>query len=155
MGNGNTGLKSQFGVGDPKTADKVADMTVDDLLDGCKKMLADNRKMNETYAKEAKKRGLKLMTYESGQHLVGYAGAENNEKLMKLFHEANRHPKMKDLYLEDFKNWEEIGGDTFCVFSSVGRYTKWGSWGVLEWSDQKEETAPKMTAIREWMNRKK
>jgi hypothetical protein len=141
--------------GDPKTADKVADMTVDELLDGCKKMLADNRKLNETYATEAKNRGLKLMTYESGQHLVGYASAENNEKLMKLFHEANRHPKMRELYLEDFKNWEEIGGNTFCVFSSVGRYTKWGSWGVLEWSDQKEDTAPKMMAIREWMKRKK
>ena len=79
------------------------------------------------------------MAYESGQHLVGYAGAENNEKLMKLFHDANRHPKMKELYLEDLKNWQEVGGSTFCVFSSVGKYTKWGSWGVMEWSDQKEE----------------
>ena len=141
--------------GDPKTADKVAEMSVDELLEGCKKMIADNKKMNATYAAEAKKRGLKLMTYESGQHLVGYAGAENNEKLMKLFHEANRHPKMKELYLEDLKNWQEIGGSTFCVFSSVGRYTKWGSWGVMEYSDQKEDTAPKMMALREWMKQAK
>ena len=82
----------------------MANRTVDELLDGCKKLIADNRKLNETYATEAKNRGLKLMTYESGQHLVGYAGAENNEKLMKLFHDANRHPRMKELYLEDFKN---------------------------------------------------
>src|SRR5262249_56755401 len=116
--------------GDQKTMDKVAEMSVDELLEGCKKMIADNKKTNATYAAEAKKRGLKLMTYESGQHLVGYAGAENNEKLMKLFHEANRHPKMKELYLEDLKNWQEIGGGTCCVVSFMGVFSKWGGGGV-------------------------
>jgi hypothetical protein len=135
--------------GDPKTADKVAAMSIDELLDGCKKMIADNRKTNEKYMEEAKKRGLKLMAYESGQHLVGYAGAENNEKLTKLFHEANRHPRMKELYQEDLKNWQEVGGDTYCAFSSVGKYTKWGAWGLLEHSNQ--ETSPKFEAIREFI----
>ena len=43
--------------------------------------------------------------------------------------------------------------DTFCVFSSMGRYTKWGSWGVMEYYDQKETDAPKMMALREWMKK--
>jgi hypothetical protein len=141
--------------GDPKTADKVSQMSVDEILDGCKKMIADNRKKNETYAAEAKKRGLKLMCYESGQHLAGYGGAENNDKLTKLFHEANRHPRMKELYLDDLESWRSVSGDTFCVFSSMGRYGKWGAWGVMEWHGQKESDAPKMAAIREWMNSKK
>jgi hypothetical protein len=141
--------------GDPKNAAKTAEMSVDQLLDGCTEMIAANRKKNEEYAAEAKKRGLKLMAYETGQHLVGYGGAENNPKLMELFHNANRHPRMKDLYLEDMKNWYEVGGSTFCVFSSMGKYTKWGSWGVMEWHDQKEEDAPKMLALREWMKQKK
>jgi hypothetical protein len=139
--------------GDPKTADKVSQMTADEIIDGCKEMLAKNKQKNETYAAETKKRGLKLMCYESGQHLVGVAGAENNEKLTKLFHEVNRHPRMKELYLEDLKNWQDIGGDTFCVFSSMGHYTKWGSWGVMEYYDQKETDAPKMMALREWMKK--
>jgi hypothetical protein len=141
--------------GDPKTADQVSMATVDELLDGCQKMIADNKKTNETYAVEAKKRDLKLMTYESGQHLVGVAGAQDNEKLMKLFHEANRHPRMKELYLRDLKNWQEIGGSTFCVFSSMGLYTKWGSWGVLEHRDQDPATAPKWQAIQEFMGKAK
>jgi hypothetical protein len=141
--------------GDPKTADKVAMMSVDEILDGCKQIIADNRKTNQTYADEAKKRGLKLMAYESGQHLVGYAGAQDNEKLTGLLTEANRHPRMRDLYLEDLKNWQAVGGSTFCVFSSVGRYTKWGSWGVMEYSDQREADAPKMMALREWMKQLK
>jgi hypothetical protein len=140
--------------GDPKTADQVSMATVDELLDGCAKLIAENRKTNETYAAEAKKRNLKLMTYESGQHLVGVAGAVDNEKLTKLFHEANRHPRMKELYLQDLKNWQEIGGSTFCVFSSMGLYTKWGSWGVLEHRDQDPATAPKWQAIREFMGKK-
>ncbi len=141
--------------GDPKTAGEVSQMSVDQVLDGCKEIIAENRKHNEKYAAEAKKRGLKLMCYESGQHLVGYAGAENNKNLMDLFHAANRHPRMKELYLEDLKNWKEIGGDTYCVFASMGKYSKWGSWGVMENVDQKESDAPKMMAIREWMKRSK
>jgi hypothetical protein len=141
--------------GDPKTVDKVSQMTVDEILDGCKKMIADNKVKNQKYADEAKKRNLRLMCYESGQHLAGYAGAENNAKLTDLFHEANRHPRMKELYLEDLKNWQDVGGDTYAVFSSVGRYTKWGSWGVLEHAYQDETKAPKMMALREWMKQGK
>ena len=141
--------------GDPGRAEQSAAMSVEELLEGCRKMIAENKKTNATYAAEAKKRGVKLMAYESGQHLVGHGGAENNEKLMNLFHAANRHPTMKDLYLEDLKNWQEVGGSTFCVFSSVGKYTKWGSWGVLEWSDQRESEAPKLQALREWMAKSK
>jgi len=139
--------------GDVRTVNTVSEMSVDELLDGCKELIAKNKIRNAEYAAEAKKRGLKLMCYESGQHLTGVGGAENNEKLTKLFHVANRHPRMKDLYLEDLKNWSEIGGNTNCVFSSMGKYTKWGSWGVLEWHDQDEKDAPKMMAIREWMKR--
>ncbi len=140
--------------GDPKTADRVSAMSVDALLDGCAKQIAENRAVNEKYVGEAKKRNLKLITYEAGQHLAGVAGSENNEKLMALFHEANRHARMKDLYLEDLKNWQEVGGELWCAFSSVGRYTKWGSWGALEHFDQDEKTAPKFQALREYLRKK-
>ena len=74
---------------------------------------------------------------------------------MRLFHEANRHPRMRELYLEDLKNWQEIGGSTYSVFSSMGLYTKWGSWGVLEHRDQDPDQVPKMKAIREFMKQPK
>lgn len=138
-------------LGDPKTADTVANMTVEELLEGCREMIAADRKTNAEYAAEAKKRGLKVMSYESGQHLVGYNGAENNEKLTKLFHEANRHPVMGELYLLDLKNWAEIGGSTFCVFSSMGLYSKWGSWGLLEHRDQDPKQVPKYRAVRDFL----
>lgn len=135
--------------GDPKTADAVAALSVDEILDGCRKSIEANKTHLEKYAAEAKKRGLRLMAYEAGQHLAGHGGAENNEKLTKLFHEANRHPRMKELYLADMANWKAAGGDTYCLFSSVGRYSKWGSWGLMEYEDDDEAKAPKFQAVRE------
>jgi hypothetical protein len=138
-------------LGDPKTADEVAALSVDQVLDRCAESIEANKKHLAKYAEEAKKRNLKLMAYEAGQHLAGHGGAENNEALTKLFHEANRHPRMRDLYLQDMKNWAAAGGDTYCHFSSVGRYTKWGSWGLKEYEDDDDAKAPKLQAIREVM----
>jgi hypothetical protein len=139
--------------GDPKTADKVATMSVDELVKELETDVARSRKHVDAYAVMAKKRGVQLMAYEGGQHLAGHGGAENNEKLTALFHAANRHPKMKDLYLADLKNWKEAGGGLFCVFSSMGRYSKWGSWGVLEHAAQDPTRTPKMQALREYLGR--
>ena len=84
-------------------------------------------------------------------HGAGHGGAENNEALTKLFHEANRHPRMRDLYLQDMKNWAAAGGDTYCHFSSVGRYTKWGRWGALEYLAQPRTSAPKYDALQSFI----
>ena len=138
-------------LGDPASVEKVARMKVADILEACQQSLRENKAIIRKYAQEAQKRGLQLMAYEGGQHLVGYAGAENNEALTKLFHDANRHPKMKELYLEDLKNWQESGGGVFCLYASMGRYSKWGSWGLMEFVDQAETTAPKMQAVREFL----
>ena len=137
--------------GKPQQAEKTAGMSVDDLLDACKKEIESNASRTKEIGKLVKKRGLKLLAYEGGQHLVGVEGAENNEQLMKLFHAANRDPRMKDLYLKDLQGWQDAGGELFCIFSSMGRPSKWGSWGVLEFADQDVKTAPKLQAIREFM----
>src|SRR5262249_12813438 len=143
-----------YRFGNPKTADKVAAMSAAELVKELAKDVEDNMKILSNYAELASKRKLQLMAYEGGQHLAGYQGAENNDKLTKLFHEANRHPKMKELYLADLKNWQQAGGGLFCVFSSMGTYSKWGSWGVLEHTAQDDKEAPKYQALREYLDRK-
>jgi hypothetical protein len=134
--------------GDPKKADETAQLTVDQLLEGCRKAVARNREVKEKQAAIARKHGLKLMAYEGGQHLAGYAGAENDERLTRLFHAANRAPGMKAVYEQDLADWRAVGGDLFMVFASVGAYSKWGSWGLLEYDAQPIETAPKYQAVR-------
>ena len=129
-------------------------MSADEIVKELAKDVEGNKKVLSSYAALAEKRKLKLLAYEGGQHLAGYQGAENNDRLTKLFHEANRHPKMKELYLADLKNWREAGGGLFCVFSSMGNYSKWGSWGVLEHSAQDVKQAPKYQALREYLGEK-
>lgn len=142
------------GLGSPKTADKVAGMAPEQILATARKDLAENVKKLKTYADQAKKRGLTLLAYESGQHLVGTGGAENNARLTEALHRANRHPAMAALYRDDLTQWFDSGGGLNCVFSSVGRYSKWGSWGLLEHWDQDEQSAPKMRAVRAVMSGK-
>jgi hypothetical protein len=113
--------------------------------------LAEARKTMQGYAAEAKKRNLRLFAYEGGQHLAGHLGAENDERLTKLFHAANRHPGMRELYLRNLADWRDAGGDLFCQFSSMGLYSKWGSWGLLEHTAHDAATAPKYRAVREYL----
>ena len=98
----------------------------------------------------AKKYNLKLTCYEAGQHLVGVGGGENNDKLTKLFHQANAHPRMGEIYTKYFKAWEDAGGDLLCNFSSVSNWSKWGSWGLVEYYDQGPKDSPKLAATLKW-----
>lgn len=94
--------------------------------------------------------GLTLNCYEAGQHAVGIQGGENHETITKLLHAANRHPRMGELYTRYFDAWKEAGGDVMCVFSSVGEWSKWGSWGLAEHYDETPSESPKLRATLEW-----
>lgn len=135
--------------GDPKTAAKTAELSAEALVAELKSDLEETRKHIEANAVEAQRRGLPLIAYEGGQHLAGYGGAENNDQLTKLFHAANRHPGMKLLYQQHLQDWKEAGGGLYCLFSSMGRFSKWGSWGLLEYSGQPSNETPKFEAVKD------
>jgi hypothetical protein len=94
----------------------------------------------------ADKYGLKLTAYESGQHLVGIAGAENDTALTDLFHQANRHPRMGQIYTQYYQAWKNANADIMVVFNSVNSSSKTGSWGLMEYYDQDPFQVPKMAA---------
>jgi hypothetical protein len=149
------GTAPYFGhaLGSPRTQNEAAQMTVDEVLDACEGFVKKN---NETIAKQAQlagQRGLRLIAYEGGQHLVGHGGAENNERLEKLFHAANRHRRMQKLYLDYLQGWKDSGGTMMAIFSSTGRYSKWGSWGLMEYHGQPASDAPKYRAVLEFLEK--
>jgi hypothetical protein len=148
------GIAPYFGnaLGDPKRQDEVAQMTVDEVLDRCAEFIAEGNRTISRQAQLANQRGLRLVAYEGGQHLVGYGGAENNEKLTELFHTANRHPRMKQLYLDYLAGWKQSGGTLMAIFSSMGTYSKWGSWGLLEYHGQPPAEAPKYQAVLQFLD---
>ena len=141
---------------DPKalTAATVAAWTPDQLFDHVEKhALPECLRWITEQKKVAEKYGLKLMAYEGGQHLVGVMGGENNAAMTRLFQGANRDPRMGDIYTKYLDGWKVAGGDLFCVFSSTGTWSKWGSWGLTETFDENEKDQPKYRAVLEW-NRK-
>ncbi|MCA9169106.1 MAG: hypothetical protein KDB23_15635, partial [Planctomycetales bacterium] len=132
-------------------AAKVAAWSVEELLDYVEgHSLPDAKAWMQANKRIANRFKLKLVSYEAGQHFVGYAGAENNEPLTRLLHSANAHPRMKPIYRQYYQAWQEVGGDLLCHFSSVSVWNKWGSWGLLQYADEDAAASPKFSATLEW-----
>ncbi|MBL4699904.1 MAG: hypothetical protein JKX85_01475 [Phycisphaeraceae bacterium] len=130
---------------DQKGADAVAASGVKGVLDelenkGLPKAIDVMRKQKAV----ADMYGLKLVSYESGQHLVGVGNGANNKALTKVLIAANTHPRMGDLYRKYYAAWSEIGGDMIAAFSSVSKSSKWGSWGLMQFYDEDPVSQPKM-----------
>lgn len=120
------------------------------LLGGFKNSLPDAYELFKYHSDVAQKKNLQLVAYEGGQHIVGSGGNENNEKFTKFFIELNRRPEMYDLYTRLLQDWKKAGGTLFMQFSDIGVPTKWGSWGALEYVDQKG--SPKYNALMNFID---
>lgn len=97
------------------------------------------------YRAIADERSLSMIAYEGGQHLVGIGTAQWDDKIAELFANANRDPRMAELYAQYLSYWHEIGGEMFVNYNTVGRYSKWGNWGAQEYNFQ--QNAVKQSAI--------
>ncbi len=62
----------------------------------------------------------------------------------------NRTDESATLYANYYAAWESAGGDLVCHFSSVGAWSKWGSWGLLQYADDDPSQSPKFAATMEW-----
>lgn len=102
----------------------------------------------------ARDRGLPLYGYEAGQHLVGIWSAVYNAPLAGLFTAANRDVRMGLLYHDYLTAWRECGAGPVMLFNSVGQYSAWGSWGLLEYRDQSSAASPKYrTVVQDFLNK--
>ena len=140
-----------IGPGTQPNSDAVANWTVDQVLDYAEtNALPECLEWTRTSKKIADKYGLRLVCYESGQHLVGVGGGENNEKMTRLFNAVNRHPRMGALYTKYLNALHDAGVDLACLWCSTGRWSKWGSWGLTEYWDETAATQPKFKAVCDW-----
>lgn len=129
-------------------------MTVEEVLDAVE---ADSIAKNgpggvtETNFNNAAARGLALISYEGGQHLVGVGAVLNNQVITDLFIAANRHPRMRQIYFDDMTRWTQRGGGMFAVFTHTYVPNKYGSWGILERISQNRATAYKWLGVQDWL----
>jgi hypothetical protein len=66
---------------------------------------------------------------------------------------GNRHPRMGEIYRKYYRAWTAEGGDLFCYFASTGSWSKWGSWGIIEWFDEDPVKSPKFMVTMRWAKR--
>ena len=133
---------------------KIEKWSVDQVLDYLEtKAIPETYQWMSNQKKIADKYSLKFCCYEAGQHLAGIHGGENNDVITALFLAANKHPRMGKLYTKYLDNWKKLNGDIMCLFTSTAAWTKWGSWGLVQYMDDKEEDNPKCHAVKEWMRK--
>jgi hypothetical protein len=144
-----------YEFGDPQHVSKTLRLSTEQLLKKLdEEVSGKNRELMEDQERIARKYKLQLIAYEGGQHLAGGGGFENNEALTRLFVSANRDPQMYELYRKHLKNWRDSNGGVYCTYNYVSSPGKWGSWGILEYQDQKETEAPKYRALIEFAKKK-
>jgi hypothetical protein len=106
-------------------------------------------KMNQQVAAA---RGLPLVAYEGGQHLVARPGEQHNDpRFVELLSKINRDLRMGELYTYLLDKWYAAGGKTFVFFNDVGRPAKWGAWGLKE--TYQDDNAPKFRAVQDYLQR--
>lgn len=138
-------------AGSTTAAPYVKAAGVDGLLNMCQQQIDTTMRSDiSAYRSIADRHGLALVGYEGGQHMVGLGAGENDADLTALFHAANRHPRMHDLYLRYLNQWQSLGGGAMSLFNTTERVSKYGSWGLLEYQDQPLDQAPKYRAVTEF-----
>jgi hypothetical protein len=109
-----TELENGFVTGDPQD-------TLDQLL-------------TETlpyHAAVAGARGLDLVMYEGGTHVVGIGPQLEDARLTAFFAHLNYSPQMGALYARLQEGWADLTDAPFTAFNDVEHPSKWGSWGGL------------------------
>lgn len=134
------------------------DTTVDELLDALESDMTAfdsgpywaEQTVNLLQSAQYSSSNLELIAYEGGQHLWNPAG-DPDDPVTALLIEANRHPRMGELYTQYLDWWEEMGGGAFALFGDISIPNAFGSWGIMEHLDQDTLESPKWLAVQDWI----
>lgn len=133
-------------MGSPEEFQRTKDRNESELFEALDRDLTEVLEAVSANVEVAAKFGLPLLAYEAGQHLAGHGGSEQDELLTARFLAANRDPRMGALYQRLLETWAAVGGRTVCLWNSIETYSKWGSWGLVEFVDTPRVKAPKLDA---------
>ena len=140
-------------LNDPAQVDTILQMTADQIIDKLSSQINNSMQQYVTnnYI-QANQYGLKLFAYEGGMGLISAnMPADKEPQVTALFEAVNRNPRLRNLYVQYLSMWQASGGKLFNNFVDVARYSKYGSWGVLEYQDQDVHTAPKYLGLMDFI----
>ena len=144
-----------FGMNaEPDNEDRIEQMTPDQLFEETRsRILPEVFGWMDEYADLARRHNVRLVAYEGGQHFVGGMGAENNDRINRLFDDINRDERMGQLYYQYLAEWRRRGGTLFMNFVNVDGWSMWGRWGSLEYLNQPLDEAPRYRALMRFIDR--
>ena len=119
--------------------DARTDLTVDEIFAELPAQLEIGRQQQIAFTAVCRRYKLKNLAYEGGPHLFGEASVD-----AKIA--ANRDPRMKDMLLQNYRNWFSAGGALNVYYNLASPWSKFGSWGL---TDVLEQDTPKHAAIAE------
>ena len=136
--------------GSPENAAKTKSYTTDELFAALEGDLTEVLGAVHRTVEVAAQHDLPLIAYEAGQHLAGHGGVEADDTQTARFLGANRDPRMGELYARLLDTWATVGGRTICLWNSIETWSKWGSWGLVEFIETPRDKAPKLDAALEF-----
>ncbi len=140
-------------VNNAARAAEIKAMTWDQRIDWAWARHAKALQDMANQAAKARAYGVELFAYEAGQHFVGGSGQENDTTLTAILQELNRRPEMRQMYREYLQGWQGAGGEDIFLFSSAGEFSKWGSWGLMEYQTQPDAQCPKLLGVLDFLAR--
>ena len=128
-------------------AGEIDTISVDEILNRVEASLPGVEANIIAQKTTADSKGLQLITYEGGQHIVANAYQNNNTLTQKL-NAANRNARMESIYCTYLDSWyQNVPTGLFMNFTSISSFSKYGSWGIKEYTGQPSSEAPKYRAF--------
>ncbi len=135
-----------------QNCDRIANMTIDQFLDYlATEALPLALQRTQAHLPITQAHNIPLAIYEGGQHLTVNDCAGNTAKrqtIEDLFDQANRDPRIKDIYLTHFTNTWQAGTTLYAHYLNTGKWTPDGRFGSREHLNQTRQQAPKYDAIQ-------
>lgn len=108
-----------------------------------------NAPLYDYHADQARRRGLALVTYESGFGEYTPPSQHGNDAYTGFLARLQRQPVFYHLELQNYRAFQAAGGRMFMNFGIIGTPSKWGNWSALEQVSQ--ATSPRYQALRDWI----
>ncbi len=132
--------------GDPELTSNPG--SVSELLDECEADIDVTLSKAAEIGTASRSYGVELIAYEGGQHIRNDDASTEAQNIYNL---ANDDPRMGEVYTTYLNKWRnEVGGQTFALFSLISGQSKYGRWGILV--DQDDFEYPKYQAAMEFIN---
>lgn len=101
------------------------------------------------HSEQARRRGLALITYESGFGEYTPPSQHGNDSYTTFLRRLQRRPEFYDLETQNYRAFQHAGGVLFMNFGLIATPSKWGNWAALETVG--ETTSPRYQALVDWI----